>query len=505
MNPFKIYCLVGLAFALNAPSQVTPFNSWRALVIYTDTIQAMYPGHMYRDYFGPLFDGVNLVYENSGVETYAQIAGVIRDKTYKPDYLDGALHVWNLYWGMNGMGRYVTLLDKYGADVLVLVDYSPKPGGAAREFQYWKARGYGGYWTRSPNLISLFAHEMGHVHSIGKFGDGNWDHCDGHRAAFNASGQQRGGPHPDTIPSLIGLTIPGDTGFIIDDLVETAMTNVPSHHGFHTTMAYEDGGSQYCFTTTTHTYDGTQRKFLFGHQGVTGPAQWTGTFSSPYISWVDGVTGLSYGTGYDTIIYLNRLTYKIPPQAGVLQYASTTGYRRDFVSIHNLRADSVRNFKGIPSSVTLASHMSLGANAADTQWVYAHFAATNAVVIEPGFRVGAGSSMRISVQSPGSGLGKRAIRQGGTIKPVRSQDVGINLAYNATSRLVMVSLVSESSMKAHVAVYDMKGVKRMEHVIPNLGSSFRSEAISVRDFPNGVYLVRVSAGKYKAQRQIIKW
>lgn len=38
-----------------------------------------------------------------------------------------------------------------------------------------------------------------------------------------------------------------------------------------------------------------------------------------------------------------------------------------------------------------------------------------------------------------------------------------------------------------------------------LGRNTRSEDISLRDFPNGVYLVRVSAGKHRAQRQIIKW
>ena len=142
-------------------AQVTPFNSWRALIVYTNSTNSIYGGdgvNMYGDYFAALFDGINQVYEDSEISTRAQIAGVIWDKAYTELHeeqwgsMGGCGNKDDLKNKTNGMGRYVDLMDRYAADVIVLV-HQNSPGGCAFQFHEAKTVGYGGFWTKLPNDV----------------------------------------------------------------------------------------------------------------------------------------------------------------------------------------------------------------------------------------------------------------------------------------------------------------------------------------------------------------
>lgn len=150
--------------------------------------------------------------------------------------------------------------------------------------------------------------------------------------------------------------------------------------------------------------------------------------------------------------------------------------------------------------------MSTGHNGADSLWEYVHFAATNAVTIEPGFKVGQGSSMKISVTSSSGMLAKRGITPD---KPSKTGKIGVTpdlqVKYDATAQAVAFSLVSESATKITVSVYDIKGARRMEKDFSKARGSAYSASLSVKDLSNGMYLVRVVAGGQKAQRQFVKW
>ena len=384
---------VALAFlysAISASASLTPFNSWRALIVYTNSIYWHYGGtiaNLYKDYFASMADGMNQAYEDSDVGARVQIAGVIWDKTYAemhPSHYTGYPGCGNLddlTNPSNGMERYVALMNKYSADVIILV-HTNTPGGCATFRAGAEIRGYGAFWVRDPLDVELWSHEAGHIHDA--------EHQHGHRITLNAAGKTMGGPVPDTM----SFVVRGDAPGMVDHIVETEVG--AADRGFHTTMTYADGGG--CKTLPfSHTYGGVYRTFAFNCHGLWGPyygwtTQWAGVYSNPDQNWHDVPTSTYYRMGGDDtsslgkIGYIRRLKYLGGPE--VLR--DTAWFDRNVSAKVRSSEETFRNFKGVPSHVAISSNMSVGQNSADSQWVYAHIAATNSVAIEPGFSVTGG-------------------------------------------------------------------------------------------------------------------
>jgi hypothetical protein len=504
-------------------SEVTPHNSWRALIVYTNTIDSIYNdslatgANMYNTYFASLIDGMNDVYEESGVDIRAQLAGVVWDKAYgrADNYLTA---YFNLQNQSNGMQRWTSdsILNKYAADVVILVEnpVDQYAGGAAFTRGDAIAKNFSGFWVRVPNNLYFIAHESGHNFST----QSNYDHCLGHRMTFDEYGNVMAGPSPDSIPNTIMVAPYID---VANHIVEA--TPSTAKHGFHTTMAYGDGGSQYCHSQypphnsqyPPHTHGGVTRTFSTSHQGAGGDpggpgpdddwhTRWTGTYSNPANMWLDSVTNISYPTGFsDSVTYINRLKYIGDPAVTFLTH---TKYLRNFSAVLNNDKDFLTQLRSVPSNITVTSDMSLGQYGSDSQWVYAHFAATNSVAIEPGFKVGLGSSLKISVTSPVV-LPKGGVRnlEEGAAQHIRGSLPGLKVKYDPASQAVVFSLASETLSKLTVSVYDIKGVQKMVHRSSHGSEKSFSASISVRDLPKGVYVIVVTAGKAKVQQQFVKW
>lgn len=512
----KVFVLLSI-MACAGFGQVTPHNSWRVLIVYTNTIAGTYgtalppPLNMYSGYFASLIDGLNEVYEESGVDIRAQVAGVVWDKAYPraDNYLTA---YYNLQNSTNGMQRWTndSILNKYAADVVVFVEnpVDQSVAGAAFTRGLAVAKGFSGFWMRVPNNLYLLAHESGHNFST----QNNFDHCLGHRMTFDEYGNIMAGPSPDSIPHTIMTAPYGDAGH---HFVEA--TPWTANHGFHTTMAYGDGGSQHCnYQYPPHTHGGVTRTFRTYHQGARGDpggpgphddwhTGWTGTYSNPTYLWEDPVTNISYNTGFsDSITYINRLKYIGAPSVTFLTHNK---YLRNFSAILNNDKGFLTQLRGIPTNITVASGMSLGQSGADSQWVYAHFVATNSVKIEPGLKVGVGSSMKISVGSSGDMLAKRSVRKAEeeAAKNVRGIPSELKVKYDPASQTVIFSLDSELLSKITVSVYDIKGVQKMVRMFPNGSKEANTTSLSVRDFPHGIYLLRATTGKTTVQQQFVKW
>jgi hypothetical protein len=509
--------LVGL-MALNANAKVTPFNSWRALIVYTNSVDSIYGDggnsvNMYRDYFAAVFDALNQTYANSGIDMRAQIAGVVWDKTYAQSHsgaqYPGCENKDDLRLQRNGMKRHVDLLTKYGADAIILI-HQNEPGGCANNFFYTKSGGYAAFWTQFPNNAYVFAHEMGHNSS----NDNNNDHCLGHRVTINAAGNQVAGRSPDTVSFIKKADFtfgPPPVMIPADTIVYTAPDQVS--RGFYTSMAYAGGDAPDCIHGAWHFqggFGGPYRVFGFYHHGVPGSAdslEWTGTYSKPGMYWVDQVMGNHYAMGFDSVYYINRLRY-LPDAFN--SFKDSTRYVRSFADTVDLRADSLVNLKGIPSTITVTADMSLGANAADTQWVYAHLAATSSVSLQPGFRVGDGSYLRITVgqASDGDALAKRGIqappeKNAGT--DAQSLTTHFDAAYNRASQTITFSLRARTSSDAVVSIYDLKGARKKDLRFNGANKGSFSRSVSVKDLPNGIYLMRTVIDGKTFSRQFAKW
>jgi hypothetical protein len=506
------------AWSGSAQAQVTPYNSWRALIVYSNPIDSIYSLgsgiNMYEGYLAAIFDGINQVYEDSEVEVRAQIAGVVWDKAYVENNCSTCT-VGHLSNQTNGMERWTSdsILTKYAVDVVILVHQianDPFAGGAALPRTSATSDGYGVFWTRYVDHLITYAHEIGHIFSI----DGNGDHCySGHRRVVDALGKEIGGPLPDTMSLILGVSS-GQT-YILHDTVETDISH--AYRGFHTTMAYGTGDGYPFWTYPCHqhyndTNGGVARTFRFMHQGVgwgmpggnDWRPEWTGTYSNPDIMWWDVPTNTPYPTGADTISYVNRLRYK---GESTDVFRDTIKYHRNFSDTLNTYAATIRELRNIPTSLSIGSSMSLGQNSADSQWVYAHFAAASSVVIEPGFRVGVGGSMKISVGGQGGMLAKRGATRpdNKTTRAVVTEMGGLDVKYDPAVQALFISAASGLSSGIAVTVYDLKGVQIKKQVLSTGTGGRHSESLNVKELPKGVYVVRVVSGKKRLQRQFVKW
>lgn len=201
---------------------------------------------------------------------------------------------------------------------------------------------------------------------------------------------------------------------------------------------------------------------------------------------------------------VNELKYLGGPEV----YRDSTAYLRNFSAILNANKTTITEFRGIPSTITVKSSMSLGANSADSQWVYAHLVATNSVIIQPGFKVGAGATMRITVGDSGGSLAKRAYSppEANGSRASLIADQGLSAKYDQRSQNIIFTLndlAVDSRIK--VSVYDIKGNVKEERMLSLGRGSLGAQAISIRHLPHGVYVLRAIAGKHKIQQQLLKW
>jgi hypothetical protein len=161
-------------------------NSWRGLIVYTDSVEAWWPGHnWYADHFTVAYQVMNDTYESSNMDTRFQIAGVIRDLTH---YVGGDYcgQVADVYNPSGPLARYISLLDAYAADILILMNPEyPSCGVAGAAGATYlgppsqHGNTHGAFWTQNFGG-HVWVHEVGHVHGL--------EHCTGYRRSFDANG-----------------------------------------------------------------------------------------------------------------------------------------------------------------------------------------------------------------------------------------------------------------------------------------------------------------------------
>src|SRR5690606_355359 len=68
-----LWAVFFFGFTLSS-AQTNPFDSWRALIVFTNTMPYVWgTTNPYRDFFITVFDGMNQSYEASGLSTRTQI------------------------------------------------------------------------------------------------------------------------------------------------------------------------------------------------------------------------------------------------------------------------------------------------------------------------------------------------------------------------------------------------------------------------------------------------
>jgi len=459
---------------------------------------------MHTTYIASLIDAVNGVYNKSGIDIEAQIAGVVWDKNIGANVRLG--HVLD---STSVMRRWVSgsILDMYGIDVIILIN---NPGAqlaqAAFLSQSVHPRRYTGVWVNDPVDVWILAHEMGHVYSE----SWNKDHCMGQRRTFDAIGNELGGASPKkSFVSYAGKAYP-------DALIENV--DSAAHRGFFTTMAYSTGNNDYfdyypCAEVISHVYGGVSRSFKFNHHGVQlGPPGWwldwrpgwTGAYSNPAVLWTDSVTGISYPTGTtDTVYYINRLKYLGGPEV----HLDSNKYYRNFSALLNARKDTIARLRSIPSVVRLKSPHGLGITGVDSQWVYAHVAARNSVIIEPGFKVLKESSLRITVGDSGGGLAKRShLPEASTPRDFQLAQERVSTKYDDRNHTITFTIKDVGGgYRIRVSLYDIRGRIQGEWTLIGRGGSLGVETISIKHVPKGVFLLNAIDGNRKIQKQILKW
>jgi hypothetical protein len=470
--------------------QITPFNSWRALVVYTNSIDSLYGGtgsNMYSDYFAGLIEGINQVYEDSEISTRGQLAGVIWDKEYSQTHptlgYPGCGSKDDILMGRNGMARYVSLLDRYAADVLILVhDIDPNAGGCAFVYGDAKGAGYAGFWMKTPDNLYVFAHEMGH-NFTGH--EGNEGHCYGHRATLNNSGIPI-----DPVPEVGTGGVP-----VIPDTVTVVSA-------FHTTMAY---GGGYSCVEERNKFSQSPSLLRYRLQGKISDDVWAGVYSNPALSWEDSLTSTVHPLGYNTFrSLLPYITY-----ANDTVDIDTLWMPRNMAAIHQTRTDTVINFKGIPGSLGVDASMSVGESVADSQWNYAHLVATEAVRIHTGFRVTRGGYLRVSVgESLNGTLAKRnsEAAKDEIIETKKEKfDDDFSFKYQVNSKMLSFSISELTGSVISVSLFDARGAVKKKTLYTNSNSGYFERSIPVNDLPGGMYILRVTVDDKAYQRRFLKW
>ncbi len=453
--------------------------------MYTNATDYLYGGggsNLHRNHLASLFEGLNATYENSGMQSRAQVAGVVWDKTYA-DTFAGCETLEDLIYASNGMGRYVDLMQKYAADVIVLVHPSGPSKGCGDSLPLAETRGYAAFSARRPDDLHHWAHGMGHAHGLG--------HCNGHRVTVVGSGATLGGPSPDPIPYALGQT---SSGFaVVDPPVETTVLAGYAVAGFHTAM--QSPGGELCHTIEgPFVYGGVSRMIAFFHSGtfLSGGTAWTGTYSSPYGSWTHAASNVSHPTGGAPVTYLNRVKYY---QVDTITHLGTTSYYRNSAAQHDANAPTLVNFTGVPSTLTLTPDMSLGPNSADSQWVHAHFAATGAVTVEPGFRLAGDASMKISVGGTG-GLARRPAPQGESAAAAIAATAAFHL--DAGGRAVFTLA---APARVTIEAFAPDGRRAAVLLSESLQAGDHARSLNTSGLPRGLYIYRLKAGSFTATRK----
>src|SRR5690606_238770 len=120
---------------------------------------------LYERYLG-IFDEINDLYDSSGMVGRAEIAGVIWDKEYVEEHPVASLYHltgdWYYGWEMGsysagGLEKYIGLLEKYAADLLILRGNYGSAGLATQFYMPWPGNdacfvGFG-CWPSDENFV----------------------------------------------------------------------------------------------------------------------------------------------------------------------------------------------------------------------------------------------------------------------------------------------------------------------------------------------------------------
>ena len=211
------------------------------------------PNDWYNTHYKNIFSEWNNVYTNSGINASVEIAGVIWDKTYAGNTVQGSLTDLSNP-AHPDLGKYHSMLDEYSADYLILHSWSTGGSGNGVARQETPPIGTPAtFWTDNPNAHP-WIHEAGHKHEIG--------HCHGYRQTYDANN------NPVTAGGV---------------------------SGFHTVMQYKFGA-----TTGRFAANGPDAPCNINYVGsTTQESQFTMTFADPTRSYVHNGISRALGVNPD--------------------------------------------------------------------------------------------------------------------------------------------------------------------------------------------------------------
>jgi hypothetical protein len=439
---------------------------WRALIVYTNAANSELGGvNIYRDRVVGVIDEINTIYEMSEMTTRGEVAGVVRDTTYVS--VGAAASLARLVSGGGGLGKYVNLLDKYSADILILRDVEPIASDTAGITWYldvWKGKGYAALWVDGEGG-PLWAHEIGHIHGA--------NHCHGYRQTFDSLG--------GFVSQIASHVIPA-----------CQQSTLPPQSGFNTIMAYNVGNNCYgTMVSNVCPVPNCQWWFDPGRLGFT--TYDAGIFSNPNLTWEHPFTNVIYRMGIDTLITVsNHPSCNLPSQ-------TTVHIRRNVAAMHEEKMDTVNSFRLTPDTVVVADTMDIGFGE------YAYYRANSSVRIHSGFRVSKGE-LKIRVGGDVGGLPKGINAQ--EKKGINPSDLGAplreaELRYDAASQMLWMSLNASGYHKISVSLYDARGIRKYDREIP-VNAGLASGRINISGLSNGKYFLIFKFGKNRVSRVFVK-
>jgi serine protease AprX len=144
--------------------------------------------------------------------------------------------------------------------------------------------------------------------------------------------------------------------------------------------------------------------------------------------------------------------------------------------------------------------MSLGPNAADSQWIYTHFAAKNSVVIRSGFSLAGNASMQISVGPAPAPLAKRgpAVPAPDNARVAAVEKSGFRLQGSSAAIFTL-----SSNARVTLEAFTLNGRRVATLLSENLPAGSHARSLKVSDLSRGLYLYRFTAGNVVQSQKVI--
>lgn len=436
-------------------------GNWRALVIYTHAVDSVEAQADLRLRFQGIFDEINDTYSDSYIDARTQIAGIIRDTNYSETSIEDTLRWAQILETLSSrhisdpetyppppwdttLVKYARILDKYSADVLIIRFHANRRSAAASIF--------GTLWSYQMNESPHWNFIFDQATSLG-YGVFVVPHDDGWIWAHEA-GHIHGGEH------CMGYRQTYDANGNYTE------TNAVS--GFNTIMQYQRGIN--CGNSGQIYNPGVVDSFI---------TDVVYQFSNPYSTYLHHHPILGTNSNYS------------------IDQTSFWGNSR---TIHNDNDQNVRAFMGTPTNLTLTPDMGLKSRE------YADFIATGSVVITPGFKVAAGSQLKITVGS--EAMAKRGIESDHQFAPAEETSArslgGITellVVYDQISQSMRLSFSASAEANIMLSLFDAHGKRKVDFGNYRAKAGAFSTIVPIPTLTSGVYFMRVTVGSERLYRQ----